>query len=375
MIKFENVSKSYGESKVLKDLSFQIKQGDFVVLIGPSGCGKTTTLKTINRLIQPDSGKILIDGKDSSQLNPVELRRSIGYVIQQIGLFPNMTVEENIAVVPKLLKYPKEKWLPIVKELLTLVGMPYEENAHKYPSELSGGQQQRIGVLRALAASPPIVLMDEPFGALDPITRESLQEEVRRIQKKLKKTIVFVTHDMDEALKMADVIVFMSGGKILQMASPEEMLQHPADPLISEFMGKHRSTMNINTAMTAAEFMKTRILKAARSMQTLQSIELMRNRDVNSMIVLNDDETYAGTVSLDTIKSHGKAGRAIGEFMETMVPTVNLKEDARDTFEKLYTSPAGYVVVLNDDMTVAGLITKTSMAKAMGDALWGEMIS
>ncbi|MDF3002373.1 MAG: opuBA [Bacillota bacterium] len=375
MIKFENVSKSYGESKVLKGLSFQIKQGDFVVLIGPSGCGKTTTLKTINRLIQPDSGKILIDGKDSAQLNPVELRRSIGYVIQQIGLFPNMTVEENIAVVPKLLNYPKEKWQPIVKELLTLVGMPYEENAHKYPSELSGGQQQRIGVLRALAASPPIVLMDEPFGALDPITRESLQEEVRRIQKKLKKTIVFVTHDMDEALKMADVIVFMSGGKILQMASPEEMLQHPADPLISEFMGKHRSALSVNAAMSAAEFMKTRVLKAARSMQTLQSIELMRNRDVNSMIVLNDDDTYAGTVSLDTIKSHGKAGRAIGEFMETTVPTVNLKEDARDTFEKLYTSPAGYVVVLNDDMTVAGLITKTSMAKAMGDALWGEMIS
>ncbi|MDF2656648.1 MAG: opuBA [Bacillota bacterium] len=375
MIKFENVSKSYGESKVLKDLSFQINQGDFVVLIGPSGCGKTTTLRTINRLIEPDSGTIYIDGNDISALNPVELRRSIGYVIQQIGLFPNMTVEENIAVVPKLLKYPKEKWQPIVKDLLGLVGMPYDENAHKYPSELSGGQQQRIGVLRALAASPPIVLMDEPFGALDPITREALQEEVKRIQKKLKKTIVFVTHDMDEALKMADVIVFMSGGKILQMASPEELLQHPADPLISEFMGKHRGTVNINANLTAADFMKTRVLKASGSMQTLQSVELMRNRDVNSMIVLNEDDTYAGTVSLDTIKTHGKAGRAIGEFMETGVPTVNLKEDARETFEKLYTSPAGYVVVLNDDMSVAGLITKTSMAKAMGEALWGEMIS
>lgn len=375
MIKFENVSKSYGESKVLKDLSFQINQGDFVVLIGPSGCGKTTTLRTINRLIEPDSGKIYIDGNDISALNPVELRRSIGYVIQQIGLFPNMTVEENIAVVPKLLKYPKEKWQPIVKELLGLVGMPYDENAHKYPSELSGGQQQRIGVLRALAASPPIVLMDEPFGALDPITREALQEEVKRIQKKLKKTIVFVTHDMDEALKMADIIVFMSGGKILQMASPEELLQNPADPLISEFMGKHRGTVNVNANLTAADFMKTRVLKASGSMQTLQSVELMRNRDVNSMIVLNEDDTYAGTVSLDAIKTHGKAGRAIGEFMETGVPTVNLQEDARETFEKLYTSPSGYVVVLNDDMSVAGLITKTSMAKAMGEALWGEMIS
>jgi len=373
MIKFENVSKSYGKSKILDCLNFQIRQGEFVVLIGPSGCGKTTTLRTINRLIEPDGGKVFIDGEDGSKVNPVQLRRTIGYVIQQIGLFPNMTVEENIAVVPKLLKYPKEKWRPIVRELLELVGMPYEENAHKYPSELSGGQQQRIGVLRALAASPPIVLMDEPFGALDPITREALQEEVKRIQKKLKKTIVFVTHDMDEALRMADTIVFMSGGKILQMASPEEMLQNPADSLISEFMGKHRGSPGVS--LTAGDFMKTRVLKASRKTQTLQSIELMRKRDVNSMIVVNDDDTFAGTVSLETIKSFGKPGKEIGDMMESQAPVVNLNEDARETFDKLYTSPVGYVVVLNDDMTVAGLITKTSMAKAMGEALWGEMLS
>jgi len=374
MIKFENVSKSYGDSKILNNLNFQIEKGEFVVLIGPSGCGKTTTLRIINRLIEPNSGNVFIDDKDISTVNPVELRRTIGYVIQQIGLFPNMTVEENIAVVPKLLKYPKEKWQPIVKELLELVAMPYEENAHKYPSELSGGQQQRIGVLRALAASPPIVLMDEPFGALDPITRESLQEEVKRIQKKLKKTIVFVTHDMDEALKMADTIVFMNGGNILQMASPEEMLQNPADPLISEFMGKHRGAA-VNMKLTAGDFMKTRVLKTSRTTQTLQSIELMRNRDVNSMIIVNEDETYAGTVSLDTIKSMGKAGKEIGDIMEAEAPVVNINDDARETFDKLYTAPTGYVVVLNDDQTVAGLITKTSMAKAMGEALWGEMIS
>ncbi len=373
MIEFENVSKSYGESKVLDRLNFRINPGEFVVLIGPSGCGKTTTLRTINRLIEPDGGKVFINGEDISKVNPVQLRRTIGYVIQQIGLFPNMTVEENIAVVPKLLKYPKEKWQPIVRELLELVGMPYKENAHKYPSELSGGQQQRIGVLRALAASPPIVLMDEPFGALDPITREALQEEVKRIQKKLKKTIVFVTHDMDEALRMADTIVFMSGGKILQMASPEELLQNPADPLISEFMGKHKGAPG--ASLTAGDFMKTRVLKASRKTQTLQSVELMRKRDVNSMIVVNDDDTYAGTVSLDTIKALGKAGKEIGDMMEDQAPIVNLNEDAHDTFEKLYTSPVGYVVVLNDDKTVAGLITKTSMAKAMGEALWGEMLS
>jgi len=204
VIRFENVSKSYGDSLILNNLSFEIQKGEFAVLIGPSGCGKTTSLKTINRLIEPNQGKIYVNGKDISETDRIELRRSIGYVIQQIGLFPNMTVEQNICVVPKLLKYSKEEMSKIVHEMLELVNMPYEEYAHKYPSELSGGQQQRIGVLRALAASPPIVLMDEPFGALDPMTRTILQDEVRKLQKKLGKTIVFVTHDMDEALNMAD---------------------------------------------------------------------------------------------------------------------------------------------------------------------------
>ncbi|MDD3395223.1 MAG: ATP-binding cassette domain-containing protein, partial [Anaerotignum sp.] len=177
MIQFRNVNKSYGKKTILDNLTLDIKAGEFVILIGPSGCGKTTTLKTINRLIEPDSGEIFIDGKDITKMDPVKLRRTIGYVIQQIGLFPNMTVEQNIALVPKLLKYTNEEIDEIVHRLLDLVNMPYEENAKKYPSELSGGQQQRIGVLRALAASPPIVLMDEPFGALDPLTRDTLQEE------------------------------------------------------------------------------------------------------------------------------------------------------------------------------------------------------
>lgn len=373
MIKFENVTKSYGQNTILKDLSFTVNPGEFVVLIGPSGCGKTTTLKTINRLIEPDRGKIYINGEDITKVNPVELRRTIGYVIQQIGLFPNMTVEENIAIVPKLLKYPKEKWQDIVKELLELVGMPYDENAHKYPSELSGGQQQRIGVLRALAASPPIVLMDEPFGALDPITRDTLQDEVRRIQRKLKKTIVFVTHDMDEAIKMADTIVFMDSGKILQMASPEEMLRNPADPLIAGFMGKYMT--NSNLPLTAGEFMRTRVTKVPRTSQTLQSIELMRNREVNSLVVVNEDDTYLGTVSIEKLRTQGKAGKEIGDMISEEAPVVNINEDARETFDKLLTSSTGYVVVLNDDATVAGLITKTSMTKAMGEALWGEMTS
>lgn len=375
MIQFKNVTKSYGRTVILDNLNFTIRDGEFVVLIGPSGCGKTTTLKTINRLIEPDKGEIEIDGRKIADQNPVELRRTIGYVIQQIGLFPNMTVEQNIAVVPKLLKYPREKWQQTVRELLALVDMPYETNAHKYPSELSGGQQQRIGVLRALAASPPIVLMDEPFGALDPITRDSLQEEVKRIQKKLKKTIVFVTHDMEEALRMADTIVFMNKGKVVQMASPEEMLRNPADPMIKGFMGRHMDSSGAPTSMLAEEFMRTKVLKVPKTSRTLECIDMMMRRDVNSCIVLNEDDTYAGTVSIETIKTQGKAGREIGELVSNDATTICRTDDARDAFDKLLASSSNYLVVLNNDSTVAGLITRTSMAKAMGEALWGELPS
>ena len=375
MIRFQNVKKSYGSKTILDNLSFEIKPGEFVVLIGPSGCGKTTTLKTINRLIEPDSGEIFVNETNISKQNPVELRRTIGYVIQQIGLFPNMTVEQNIAVVPKLLKHPKSQWQETVRDLLQLVDMPYEEYAHKYPSELSGGQQQRIGVLRALAASPPIVLMDEPFGALDPITRDCLQEEVKRIQKKLKKTIVFVTHDMEEALRMADTIVFMSQGKILQMSSPEEMLQNPADPIIKSFMGRHIESETVQSALLAEDFMRTKVLKAPKTIRTLESIDLMSRRDVNSMILLNEDDTYAGTVTIEDIKSRGKAGHAIGELISDGALTIHRKDEAKDAFDKLLATNNNYLVVLNDDRTVAGRITRTSMAKAMGEALWGEIPS
>ena len=373
MIKFQNVSKSYGHTAILKNISFDINQGEFAVLIGSSGCGKTTTLKTINRLIEPDSGTIFIDGKDITKENPVELRRSIGYVIQQIGLFPNMTVEQNIAIVPKLLKYPKEKCQEIVRDLLALVDMPYEENAHKYPTELSGGQQQRIGVLRALAASPPIILMDEPFGALDPITRESLQEEIKRIQKKLKKTIVFVTHDMDEALRLADTIIFMDNGKIVQIASPEEMLQNPAGSIIKNFLGKHMDNGNGTPKLFAEDFMKTKVFKVPKTSRTLECIKFMSSKDVNSLVVLNDDDTYFGTVSIEDIKAFGKPGKEIAELVAHDVITVGRKEDAQIAFDTLLSSKSNYVIVLNENQTVAGLITRTSMAKALGEALWGEV--
>lgn len=373
MIEFRNVTKRYGRTTILDDVSFTIERGQFVVLIGPSGCGKTTTLRTINRLIEPKAGTLFIDGEDVTHQNPVELRRKIGYVIQQIGLFPNMTVEQNISVVPKLLKHSRAECEAITRELLALVDMPYEENASKYPSELSGGQQQRIGVLRALAASPPIVLMDEPFGALDPVTRESLQEEVKRIQRKLKKTIVFVTHDMDEALRLADTIIFMDKGRILQMATPEEMLQNPADPLIKSFLGRHTDDEAIAAPKKAEAFMKRRVYTVHENAKTLESIERMRKREVNSLVVIDDDERFLGTVSIEAIKERGKAGHPIREYINGETLTVHRSDDAKEAFDKLLSSSENYVIVLNDDRTVAGIITRTSTAKAMGEALWGEM--
>ncbi len=241
MIRFDNVSKVYpGGGTAVKGLHLEVEPGEFVCLIGPSGCGKTTTLKMINRLQEPTSGTIYVSGKDIMKQDPVQLRRGIGYVIQQIGLFPNMTIGENIAVVLKLLGWPKEKRRQRVDDLLPLVGMDADQYRDRYPGQLSGGQQQRVGVLRALAAQPDLILMDEPFGALDPITRDILQAEVKQLQVKLSKTIVFVTHDMEEALKLADRIVLMKDGTILQHGTPDDLLKRPADEFVERFMGRYR---------------------------------------------------------------------------------------------------------------------------------------
>ena len=222
MIEYRNVRKYYGDQLIIQDINMKVEDGEFVVIIGPSGCGKTTAIKMLNRLLETSDGKILINGIDNKEMDLIQLRTMIGYVIQQIGLFPNMTVEENISVVPQILKWNKEKTKERVRELLSMVNMPYDSYAKKYPRQLSGGQQQRIGVLRAMAVNPPIIIMDEPFGALDPITREILQNEVKKIQKNLHITVLFITHDMHEAMKLADRIVFMDQGKILQTASPKE---------------------------------------------------------------------------------------------------------------------------------------------------------
>ena len=361
MIQFEHVSKSYGKTPVLKDLNFTIPDGQFVVLIGPSGCGKTTTMKMINRLLEPDSGTIRIDGQDIHSQDKVELRRHIGYVIQQIGLFPNMTVAQNICVVPKLLKYDKARCDEIVQEMLQLVHM--EQSANKYPSELSGGQQQRIGVLRALAASPPIVLMDEPFSALDPLTRESLQDEVKN------KTIVFVSHDMSEALKLADIIIFMAAGEIVQMASPEEMLEHPANDLVRTFMGKHTP----DTAPSKVEsFMRTNVFSVRKDRGVLECAERMARGSVDTLLVTDEQNRYLGTISIGDIRHWGRELTSIEPLIRQTARTVRVGDEAKESFDYLLDSGANYVVVLNADDTIAGIVTKTSVARSVAENLWGD---
>ncbi|MBF7023579.1 ABC transporter ATP-binding protein [Staphylococcus kloosii] len=247
MIKFNNVSKRYGDKLAVEDVSFNIEQGEFFVLIGPSGCGKTTTLKMINRLIALTGGYIYFNDKPISDYPVYEMRWDIGYVLQQIALFPHMTIKENIAQVPQMKKWKQKDIDRRVDELLNMVNMDPEQFKNRKPDELSGGQRQRIGVIRALAADPPVILMDEPFSALDPISREKLQDDLIELQQKIKKTIVFVTHDIEEAMKLGDRICLMNEGKVEQIDTPEGFMTNPQSDFVKQFMGSHleRDTRNI----------------------------------------------------------------------------------------------------------------------------------
>lgn len=251
MIRLERVSKNYGEVTAVDQLSLEVESGEVCVLIGRSGCGKTTTLRMINRLIEPSGGRILIDGRDTAGVPPDELRRSIGYAIQSVGLFPHMTVAANIAVVPELLRWDKVRTAARIDELLELVGLDPAGYAGKYPSQLSGGEAQRIGVARALAADPPMLLMDEPFGAVDPLTRDRLQAQFVRIQMELKKTVILVTHDLDEAIRLADRIAIMEAGRIVQYDTPEAILSRPAGAFVEDFVGGDRALKRLSRLVIA----------------------------------------------------------------------------------------------------------------------------
>jgi osmoprotectant transport system ATP-binding protein len=246
MIRMEKVTKRFGSTVAVDNFSIEINSGEVCVLIGPSGSGKTTLLKMINCLIEPTSGSIFIDGRETNRMKPETLRRSIGYAIQSVGLFPHMTVAENIAVVPQLLHWDKKRIAGRVKELIVLVGLDPEKMGRRYPRVLSGGEAQRIGVARALAADPPLLLMDEPFGAVDPLTREKLQTQFERIQKELKKTVMFVTHDLDEAIRLADRVAVMKAGKLVQFDTPEILLSKPANKFVNDFVGTDRALKRLS---------------------------------------------------------------------------------------------------------------------------------
>ncbi len=267
MIRLEHVTKMYKSAAAVIDLSLEVNQGEVCVLIGPSGCGKTTTLRMINRLTEPTSGSILVNGEDISQIKPERLRQSIGYAIQSVGLFPHMTVAANIAVVPELLGWRKERIASRVEELLKLVGLEPQEHAQKYVNRLSGGEAQRIGVARALAADPPLLLMDEPFGACDPLTRERLQTQFVRIQQKLEKTIILVTHDLDEAIRLADRIAVMQAGKLVQYDTTEAILSKPANKFVHDFVGTDRALKRLSRIVVK------RFIKSAPSVPISASIQ------------------------------------------------------------------------------------------------------
>ncbi|QTF91033.1 ABC transporter ATP-binding protein [Halomonas sp. BM-2019] len=304
MIELDRVTRRFGAETAVAELSLRIPRGELCVLVGTSGCGKSTTLRMINRLIEHDQGQIRIDGRQVREFDEQLLRRRIGYVIQSTGLFPHWTVARNIGLVPRLLKWPRERVAARVEELMALLGLPVDTFAGKYPHQLSGGQAQRVGVARALAADPDILLMDEPFGALDPITREALQVELRALQARLHKTIVFVTHDMDEALALADRLVVMRAGRIVQQGAPLELLREPADDFVASMLGGDDRGLKEAAILRVAERMlplSPRLLPRARVHRdaTLrQALAVMFREHADRLAVVDDADMAVGELSL-----------------------------------------------------------------------------
>ena len=372
MLKFDHVSKVYkGGKRAVDDLTLEFEKGEFICFIGPSGCGKTTTMKMINRLIEPTEGSIYINGENIMDKDPVQLRREIGYVIQQIGLFPHMTIQENISLVLKLLKWPEEKRRARALELLELVDLT-PDYMEKFPHELSGGQQQRIGVLRALAADQSLILMDEPFGALDPITRDSLQEEFKKLQKKLNKTIVFVTHDMDEALKLADRIVIMRDGQLVQCDTPDEILRNPADEFVEEFIGKDRLVQARPNIQTVEQIMNPTPVTITGDHTLSQAIQLMKQKRVDSLLVVNEDNILQGYVDVESIDQKRKKASLVSEIVEKAF-TVEEGTLVRDAVRQILKKGMKYVPVIDAQHHLIGIVTRASLVDIVYDSIWGEV--
>lgn len=369
MIQFINVSKAYKEHNVIENINLEINKGELVVLIGPSGCGKTTILKMINRLIEPSDGQIKINGTDIEAQDPIELRRNIGYVIQQTGLFIHMTVRENIEIIPRLAKMPVSEIVDRTVKLMETVGLP-EEFLDRYPNHLSGGQQQRVGVARAFAMNPDIILMDEPFSALDPFTRSQLQDELVSLQSKLHKTIVFVTHDMDEAVKIADRICILQGGHILQYDTPENILKNPAHGFVSEFVGSKR-IWSSPQLIRAKDIMITSPKTTYPYVPMFKGLEKMRIDKVDSLIVIDEDNHLLGIVRARSILNSADKSLPVETVMTPARVTADTEENIVSLLEKINGLNISNIPVTDRDNRLAGLITNSSLVTTMSHQFIG----
>ncbi|CAM4058941.1 ABC transporter ATP-binding protein [Staphylococcus schweitzeri] len=371
MLSIKHLTKIYsGNKKAVDDISLDIQSGEFIAFIGTSGSGKTTALRMINRMIEATKGQIEIDGKDVRSMNPVELRRSIGYVIQQIGLMPHMTIKENIVLVPKLLKWSKEEKDKRAKELIKLVDLP-ASFLDRYPAELSGGQQQRIGVVRALAAEQDIILMDEPFGALDPITRDTLQDLVKTLQRKLGKTFIFVTHDMDEAIKLADKICIMSEGKVVQFDTPDNILRHPANDFVRDFIGQNRLIQDRPNDKTVEGVMiKPITIQADATLN--DAVHIMRQKRVDTIFVVDSDNHLLGFLDIEDINQGIRGHKTLRDMMQQNIYTVQIDSKLQDSVRTILKRNVRNIPVVEQDNRLVGLITRANVVDIVYDTIWGE---
>lgn len=365
MIDLDRVTKIYpgGTTPAVDGITLQVPEGEICVFIGPSGCGKTTLMRMINRLTPITSGVINIDGTNVMTLDPITLRRSMGYVIQQIGLFPHMTVFENIAVVPRLLRWQKPKINDRVDELLTTVGLDPDIFRSRYPRELSGGQAQRVGVARAMAVDPPVMLMDEPFGAIDPITREVLQDEFLKIQSRLRKTIIFVTHDIHEAIKMGQKIALLKDGALVQFGPPVDLLAKPKNDFVKTFVGADRALKRLDL-LTVRDAMMVNPVHCHDEDPSEAIFECMLKNELNYLLVTDDTDKLLGYVNLSELRGHrGKVGDVVRPMTLTVRPGQNLKE----ALSKMLSYDIGIVVAVDDDGILQGILNTKTLVSVVGE--------
>jgi len=362
MISFESVTKRYADGTVAADdLNFEVPDGELVVLVGPSGCGKTTALRMVNRMIEPTSGTIFVNGEDSRSVPAPRLRRDMGYVIQQVGLFPHLTIADNVATVPSLIGWEKERTRERVDELIRTVGLG-PEVAGRYPRQLSGGQQQRVGVARALAADPPVMLMDEPFGAVDPIVRSLLQDEFLRLQRELRKTILFVTHDIDEAMKMGDrIAIFNVGGILEQYATPTDLLAAPANDFVVDFLGPERNLKRLALIPTSeVEPEPGPLVSAADTSE--EAIEKAREAGTSWVLVADEDRRVQGWIPVADLDGQGKVGDVSPHPFDHFVTR---EESLRAALDAMVESPTGVAVRVDGDRRYEGVVTHNTLTKKL----------